>query len=400
MKKLFFTILFVFVHILLTAQDRFWIINDTRLYEKPSTKSNFLGYFKYGAEVKLLDDNTTGWLKVKSDNFTIGFIKKDKVRTSISGFDKNIEDTSNPIIVGGGDGSHGGNHLFVTVAGLKARSLPNKSALVKEVLLNGEAVSVDYFPVNQEEWVNIGTSFDSKYTQFVQAKYLGKRPIFEELISKFEKLEKSNTTERKIIAERLVELAFNSEREKELPALNIFLEVAKQLNDNNLIEMTEFNILITKNIPFEKDYFKIEQFLKNCEFELNGIVSKNYIISYTNLIKVFGKPTKIKTEEIGCDSYISEEIYYYPEFILSVDNKNNKGELIEVFFNETTKFILNSNDIITQKITEKDFVLKYGEYINFSFREPHFYSFPFDSGSIIVYFKNGKLFSMEIIYYC
>ena len=57
-------------------------------------------------------------------------------------------------------------------------------------------------------------------------------------------------------------------------------------------------------------------------------------------------------------------------------------------------------EIITQKISEKEFILKYGIYLDFSFQNPHYYSFPFDSGRIIVSFKNGKLFSMEIIYYC
>jgi uncharacterized protein YgiM (DUF1202 family) len=142
MKKILITILLFFVHTLLIAQDRFWIIKDTRLYEKPSATSNFFGYFKYGAEVKILEDKNIGWLKVKSDNFTIGYVKKELIRTSMSGYDKNIVDSSNPIIVGG-DGSHGGNHLFVTVAGLKVRSLPNKTATIKQMLLNGEAVSVD-----------------------------------------------------------------------------------------------------------------------------------------------------------------------------------------------------------------------------------------------------------------
>ena len=34
------------------------------------------------------------------------------------------------------------------------------------------AVSVDYYPVNPEEWVNIGSSFDSKYSKFVSASKL------------------------------------------------------------------------------------------------------------------------------------------------------------------------------------------------------------------------------------
>ena len=399
MRKLIFIYLFLFTNFISIAQSRFWTINETRLYEKSSVKSKHLGYFGYGAEIKILEDLKNGWIKVESDNFTIGYIKKELLNTSMNGNDVITKDASNPIIRGG-DSFHGGNHLFVTVAGLKARSLPNRRASVKQILLNGEAVSVNYIPVNPDEWVNIGTSFDAKYAQFVQAKYLGKRPIYEDLISKFDNLEKSNVTERKTIAERLVELSYNSEREKVLPALNRFLEVAKQLNDKNLIEVTEFNILIANNISHDKDFLKIEEYLKTSKFELNGLMSNSTMISYTDLIKKFGKPTEIKIEDIGCDSYISPTFYYYPEFILSVDKENDNAELVEIFFNESTKFILNSKEIITQKISEKEFILKYGIYLDFSFQNPHYYSFPFDSGRIIVSFKNGKLFSMEIIYYC
>jgi len=399
MKKFIFTLIVIFIHQFSIAQNRFWIINDTRLYEKPSIESNYFGFFRYGAEVKIIEDLKNGWLKVQSDNFTIGFVKKVLVRTSMNGNDVINDDALNPIIKGS-DGYHGNNHLFVTVAGLKARSQPNKTANIRQILTNGEAVSINYAPINAEEWVNIGTHFDPKYAQFVQLKYLGKRPIYEDLISKFDKIDKSNIAERKTIAERLVELSWNSENEKILPALNRYYEVAKQLNDEKLIKETEFNILIAKEILTEKDFGEIDNLIQKSNFKINGIVSDGTILTYSELIKNFGKPTKIENVEDECGVYLTNILYHYQAFIISVDKENNQAEIVEVFFNETTQFILNPKEIIDQKLSETDFIIKYGKYLDFDYKNPHFYSFPIDAGRFTIYFKDGKLFSLEIMYYC
>ena len=80
MRKLIFIYLFLFTNFFSIAQSRFWTINETRLYEKSSVKSKHLGYFGYGAEIKILEDLKNGWIKVESDNFTIGYIKKELLR--------------------------------------------------------------------------------------------------------------------------------------------------------------------------------------------------------------------------------------------------------------------------------------------------------------------------------
>ena len=95
MKKLIFIYLFLFTNVFSIAQDRYWIINDTKLFSKPSTESKFYGYFRYGAEVKIIEDLKNGWLKVQSDNFTFGFVKKELIRTTMNGNDKIIQDPSN-----------------------------------------------------------------------------------------------------------------------------------------------------------------------------------------------------------------------------------------------------------------------------------------------------------------
>ena len=401
MRKLIFIYLFLFTNVFSIAQDRYWIINDTKLFEKPSTESKFYGHFRYGAEVKIIEDLKNGWLKVQSDNFTIGFVKKELVRTTMNGNDKIIEDPSNPIIKGG-DAYYGGNHLFVTVAGLKARSKPNKMSSVKEILTNGDAVSVSYFPVNKEEWVNIGYGFEPNAAKFVSAKFLGKRPVYEDLLTQFDQLPKSNIAERKTIGERLVELTWNSGNVNELPALERYLEVAKQLNDEKLIKDTEFNILIAKNIGLHTDLnFKLlQEKIQSSYFEINGFKFENTEISFTDLLKKFGKPSKIENVEDECGVYLSNVLYHYSDFIISVDQENNKAELVEIFFKPNTKFYFDSKSIFSQQISEKDFILKYGQYLEYSFKNPHFYNISFDSGFYSIYFKDGVLYSIEINYYC
>ena len=399
MKKFFFIYLFLFTNIFSIAQDRYWIINDTKLFEEPSTKSKFYGYFRYGAEVKIIEDLKNGWLKVQSDNFTIGFVKKELIRTTMNGNDKIIEDPSNPIIKGG-DSYYGGNHLFVMVAGLKARSKPDKTASIREVLTNGDAVSVSYFPVNKEEWVNIGYGFEPRSAKFVLAKYLGKRPVYEDLLAQFDELPKTDIANRKIIGERLVELSWNSGETNDLPALERYLEVAKQLNDEKLIADTEFNILIAKNIKNEIDFVFIDEKMQKAYFEINGFKFDGTMISVSDLEKKFGKPNKIETIEDDCETYLSNLLFHYPDFIISVDKENNKAELVETFFKPNTKFVIDSKSIINQQISEKDFILKYGNFLNYNFKNPHYYHIPLDSGQFVIYFKEGILYSIELFYFC
>ena len=63
-------------------------------------------------------------------------------------------------------------------------------------------------------------------------------------------------------------------------------------------------------------------------------------------------------------------------------------------------FYFDAHSIFSQQISEKDFILKYGQYLEYSFKNPHFYNIPFDSGFYSIYFKDGVLYSIEINYYC
>lgn len=398
MKKYYF-IAVLFCSALLYSQDRYFINSDTRLYTSADTSSEFLGYFKYSAQVRLLSDNQNGWYKVQADNFNEGYVRSEFISKSLNARDVKTVDNENPIIYGG-DHYHGSNHLFVLVAGLKARALPDKNSKIREVLFTGDAVTIGYFPKNEEEWVNISSSINEEYAKFTLRKFVGKRPDLNVLIKNFEKLEVNNITERKTVSERIVELAWNSDYSKLPSAYEKYYEVVKQLNDPKLLADTELNIALAKGLAKHKSPEQIIAFSKKAEFVLKGTKTKSLYLSQKDLVSTFGKPNKKASISDDCGIYLSDLFYYYPDLEVSVDEKNNKAEIVKVFINENNKLIISPNHILDRSVSEKAFIEKYGTYIDASIKSPHHYSIITEYSQFGIEFRNGKLFAIEIFFYC
>ncbi|PIF71451.1 SH3 domain-containing protein [Flavobacterium sp. 2] len=397
MKKLCFLLLFC--SFLLHSQQRYFLNSDTRLYTTTNTSAEFLGYFKYGAEVRLLSENKNGWYKVQADNFNEGYVPDKFVAKSLNARDVKIKDNENPILEGG-DAYYGGNHLFVLAAGLKARALPDKNSKIREILFTGDAVPVNYLPKSSEEWVNINGNFDEEYTKFTLRKFLGARPNFDTLLKDFDKLDVNAVTERKTISERIVELAWNSEYDKLTPAYQRYYEVVKQLNDPKLITDTELNIALAKGLTKHKLPEQITAFVKKAEFSLKGIKTKSLYLTQKELVKTFGEPAKKASVGDECGIYLSDLFYYYPDLQSSVDEKQNQAEIVKVFINENNKFIINANSVLDHSVSEKAFIEKYGTYIEASLKSPHIYSILMEDSQFRIEFKEGKLYSIEIFFYC
>ena len=236
--------------------------------------------------------------------------------------------------------------------------------------------------------------------KYVQRKYLGNRPNFDDLITQFNKLDPANISERKTVAERLVELAWNSGNDKLISAYDKYYSVVKQLNDEKLLADTELNMLLAKSLSKQKSDQALIEFTKNTEFVVKGIKSKNYEISSKDLIKAFGKPTKTEKISDECGVFLSDTFYYYPDLEVSVDTKQNKAELIKVVINSSNKLVINANSILDYTTTEKDFITKYSSYIYANFKTPHIYYLMLDAGSITIEFKNGKIYSVTIGFNC
>ncbi|MCD0465702.1 SH3 domain-containing protein [Flavobacterium sp. ENC] len=398
MKKYYFFAA-LFCSILLHSQERYFLNSDTRLYTSPSTSAEFLGYFKYGAEVQLLSENKNGWYKVKADNLSEGFVPEKFVATRLNSADVKVRDNENPLIEGN-DNYYGSSHLFVIVAGLKARAQPDKNSKIKEVLYTGDPVPINYLPKNPEEWVNIGGNFSDEYARFTLRKFVGKRPDFNTLLKDFDKLDPTNSTERKTVGERLVELAWNSDNATLSPAYQRYYEVVKQINDPKLLADTELNIIIAKGLAKHKTPEQILAFVKKSEFVLKGVKTKSLFLTQKDLVKVFGKPVKKATISDECGLYLSDLFYYYPDLEASVDEKQNQAEITRVFINENNKLVFNANAALDHTVSEKAFIEKYGSYIGASIKAPHLYSIQLEDSEFKIEFRDGKLFNIEIFFYC
>lgn len=397
MKKIYF-LTALFCSILLHSQERYFLNSDTRLYTSPNSAS-FLGYFRYGAEVRLLSESQNGWYKVQADNFNEGFVQEKFVATRLNAKDVKIKDPQNPILEGG-DAYYGGNHLFVLAAGLKARALPDKNSKIKEILFTGDPVAVNYVPVNQDDWVNINGNFVEEYAQYTLRKFIGPRPDFDALLKEFDKLNKDALQDRKTVSERIVELAWNSEYSKLAPAYQRYYEVVKQINDPKLIADTEMNMALAAALAKHKLPEQITAFTQKAEFSLKGTKTKSLYLSQTQLVKIFGSPVKKASVGDECGVYLSDLFYYYPDLEVSVDEKKNQAEIVKVYINENNKFIINPNTVLDNSISEKTFIEKYGTYIEASIKSPHNYAIIMEDSQFRLVFKDGKLFSVEIIFYC
>ncbi len=381
------------------AQERYFLNSDTRLYTSASASAEFLGYFKYGAEIQLLSESKNGWYKVKADNLSEGYIPEKFVATRLNSADIKVRDNENPIIEGS-DNYYGSNHLFVLVAGLKARAQPDKTSKIKEILNVGDPVAVNYLPKNQEEWVNISGNFSDEYAKFTLRKFIGKRPDFNTLLKDFDKLDVNNITERKTVGERIVELAWNSDAATLAPAYQRYYEVVKQLNDPKLLADTELNMAIAKGLAKHKKPEEVLAFVKKSEFVLKGLKTKAWYLTQKDLEKTFGKPLKKANVSDECGVYLSETFYYYPDLEASVSEQKNQAEITKVFINENNKLVLNPNATLDNSVTEKAFIEKYGSYIGASIKAPHNYSIQLEDSEFKVEFKDGKIFTIEIFFYC
>lgn len=377
----------------LNGQRNHWISNDTRLYENPTLSSNFFGYFRYGASIQIINDNNSGWVEVKADNNDTGYVKKEYISTTLNAKDIITIDNENPIILGN-DSYYGGNHLFVLVAGLKLRSDPNSNAKIIKIASTGMPLSVSYVPVNEEKWVCVD------HNKFTLKKFIGKRPDLNKLYEIFNKIDISDVQERRKISERIVELSWNSGYEHLNKAYEIYAEVVNQIGDPELIEKTENYILLANGLSKKLPFDKITKLTKQSDFVIKDLKVNKFYSTYLELEKHYTFPTKVENIEDDCGIYLNNLFYYYPNMNVSVDKKNNKIEITKIYLDNNTKFKLTENTTLTKETTERDFLTNYSQYIDTSIQSPNTYTFPLEDSVLILEFKMGKLFSVEVMYFC
>ncbi|REE07883.1 hypothetical protein DFQ09_11077 [Winogradskyella pacifica] len=387
-------ILFIclFVSALIQAQNHKYLNADTRLYNEADTNEGFKGYFKVNARVEVLSAQTTDWSFVKADNDTKGYVPSKHLSDKYNSNQNIVEDSDNPIL--NGDNYYGGHHLFVTVASLRARSEPNLSGEIRTILSMGEPVQVKYIPVEKDAWVNIS---DNRY---IQRKYLNERPDYDALALTYASIEKSNTNERLKIAERLVELAWNTGYAYLKSAYLVLLDVATDTNNTALIKSTQMYLTLADGLEQPLPQETVTKYIEKASFKIKGVQTNKLIVDLNTVIDTYGQPFKIENISDECGVYYSDTFYHYKNMTLSVNPEENLAEIVNIILDENSVFIMNKNSIIDHTITETEFIKLYSKYIRTSIQDLHTYTIFNDYGGYNIVFKSGKVYSVTVFNLC
>jgi len=387
-KKTILFLLFSFLFLQIFA-ERYWIVSPTYLYENPKEEiTERLGLLVRGAEVKILSsDIAATWIKVKVDNNQEGYILSRFVKNRLNSKDE-YEISPAPIIEN--DGYRGDPHMFIIVATLKGRSEPNQNANVKKIFTTGEAVSVDFYPFSENEWVNVGGEV------YVQQKYLGERPIFEDYVAQFNNYENDDIQNRKKIAERAYELAWNSNKDIE-KANEMLLSVANYEKNEQLIKKLKLESLIHKN---RIDIHEEENVNKSLEVLINNEVFQHTDKRFSELKNELGKAkTTIKIEEDCC--YAGDTKYIYDEGEIVVDEENNYYEIASLNLQHYNVKLLINGFELDAKTTEKAFIESSHAINYYSGLDPNQYHLDIgvEWAAFIIDFKNGFPNELNIFVY-
>ena len=254
--------------------------------------------------------------------------------------------------------------------------------------------TVSYIPVDEDKWVCVDTN------KFTLRKFIGNRPDLNSLYEEFSKIDSNNIQDRRKISERIVELAWNSGYIHLSKAYSIYYEVVKQIGDPELIEKTENYILLANGLSKKLSYNKIQALTNESDFLIKNLDISKFYATYLELEKHYNNPIKIETIEDDCGIYLNTLFYYYPNMTVSVDKENNKIEITKIYLDSITKFKLDKNIILTRDTLEKDFLSNYSQYIDTSIESPNTYTLPLEDSILILEFKLGKFYSVELMSFC
>jgi hypothetical protein len=382
MRKIYLLLFNFIISYSSIAQQQSWIIGPTKLYNQPNKDATNKGILLRGAYVKKINSAENNWQKIEVYAGLEGYVPVDFLVKNLNGGDT-YEPSPEPIIEK--DEYYGSQHLFVTVASLKARSEPSQLAKISKIYTNGEPISVYYYPKNDTDWV-VTSAYNKN--EFVQKKFIGLRPDINELFTKYDGIIKSDINNRRMFAERAVELAWNNADNTVLPALERFLMVAKDLKNQQLIDDTELNIFVLKAQSKKLSTVKIGTIVNS---KKSYAVIKNTKVSEKGIDlktvnKLLGKPIKKSLNEC---SGTESQTFFNATFELF---EKNICYLDELYFVDFDCYYLDGYRI-DKTITEKEFVTKFANIITVSGFSPHEYSITYDEeySRINVFFKDGKI---------
>ncbi|SNR16194.1 SH3 domain-containing protein [Tenacibaculum jejuense] len=359
-----------------------FIVSPTKLYSEPSTGATHLGILLRGALVNNIEESDINqeFVKVTVDNTSTGYVLKSFIRKTLNASD-NYTPSPSPIIEN--DGIYGSPHMFITVASLRGRLGPSTKTKVGKVFTMGEVARVNYYPYDPEDWVNVGG-------YFIQQKFLGKRPILEELYKQFDTIPYSNVAERQKIGQRINEFIWNTNVDaSKASGLKRCLSVAKQVNDKNLIKKIVLEITIEEEKKNKLSYAELEKIDKEKNFLIiNGVKVEGYELTLKELLNIKGSPIKKVKEEDDC-CFAGTIRYVYKDAEFMVEETKGVAEIIWLSL-KTNAYVVNGFKI-SSKVTRDQFVKKLARIFYYNGHYPNDYGFYFlDYAGIEVTFKNNR----------
>lgn len=376
------------------AQKQLFVSAAKPVFETPNKQAAEKGILVRQAAVSIQRE-LPKYYEVLLDNGEIGYIFKDHLSQSLYASDAHPPSPS-PII--DEDEFYGAPHLFTQAAGLKIRARPDATSPQLGTLLNGTAVPISYYPFAADRWVNIG-NFENSENSFVLQKFLGSRPVFEQLEKQLEALPATDLAQRSKTAERLLELGWNSTLDDQKKGLQHFLELSQLKKDTKAIAKTQLLLQYVEGALHPQSDERLEMLFNNpaqMGFVLRGKLEPAQGFSKSELEKVLGSASKPLIEFNECNSQQGD---VYQEFSLGTVCLNTTNKIYALKMSRETAFHF-LNYLYTENTSEKGFVETAQGYLNHFDPRTGTYGILAESGGFFFRFKAGLLDQVSMYYSC
>lgn len=377
------------------AQEHFFVISPKLVYEKPNSKSLEKGVLLRGAKVDVLNNHKDKWYEVTLDNGTKGFITKDYLGDALFGQDEYI---SSPAPIIDIDDYYGSPHLFITKSKVAVYKEPTKESTTIGKLFNGTPIALTYYPFEQNEWVNIG-SFKDESHAFVEQYTLGKRPVFKDLVKKYNQ---SEFYEDKLkFSNEMLELSWQNNLEDQKTALEYAIKTAKIKKDINsekyystLLKYVD-GALNPVKVEDAESFFKVDQ----TGFVLNGVLEPIKGFTKSDIEITLGKRIKLLSFYNECTAEEGDIYRLYTLGTVGFNDSQRTTKIYELDITDKTGFRFNKY-LFTSKTSMEGFVNVTKGFLSYYDFENNIFKVQTEMGGYDFYFTNNKLVKVVFYYYC
>lgn len=389
MKKVLFLLLINGAN--LWAQQTKYVVTPTVAYNNEKA-SKAVGIFLRGATISKYEEVNYTY-RITLDTGEVVYVNDTyNLKNTLNA---NDDFKPSPKVIVEEDEYYGSPHLFTTVAGLKVRESLTGPTVVIGTLLNGSVVPITYYSYNPDAWTTIEINGKKG---FIPMKFVGQRPLLENLISLYKKA--STAEDQKKYAERILELGWNSNLKEKIKALEIYAEYANKNNLPNIAELSNLQAKALDAIQSESHLNRADLITKKqFGFMFNNDIEPKNGFNLTTLEKFLGKKKQSYTNLDDCalGDYEGNVLFDKAECISHDVAKTYK--LRNMIMTQTNGFKIK-NILLNANTTETDFLKMGIGLISDIVIQNNSYAIYIDELSYEFTFKNGKLHKVAIIYYC